>query len=161
VSPHKHGFAHLHRLDHVWLEPSIFFVTTCTAERAPVLANTAAAGVLRDQFDQAPRRYGWRIGRYVIMPDHIHFFCAPGGEREPSSLSVFVAGVKMWSARSILAATGKAAPLWQREFFDRLLRSGESYDGKWTYVRENPVRAGLVKAAEDWPFAGEIAALPL
>ncbi len=92
------------------------------------------------------------------MPDHIHFFCAPGGERAPTTLSVFVAGLKMWSARAILAATGRAAPLWQREFFDRLLRSEESYDGKWAYVRENPVRAGLVTRAEDWPFAGEIEA---
>jgi hypothetical protein len=39
--------------------------------------------------------------------------------------------VKMWSARSILATTGRTPPLWQREFFDRLLRSYESYEGKW------------------------------
>jgi hypothetical protein len=37
-----------------------------------------------------------------------------------------------------------------------LLRSGESYSQKWDYVRENPVRGGLVERAEDWPFAGEI-----
>jgi hypothetical protein len=48
------------------------------------------------------------------------------------------------------------APHWQKTFFDHLLGSSESYSEKWNYVRENPVRAGLVKAAAEWPFMGEI-----
>jgi putative transposase len=157
MSQKRHG--HLRRLDRAWVEPTIYFITTCVAGRVPVLASVSAAGILRDQFEQSPTRYGWLVGRYVIMPDHVHFFCAPGGEREPTSLSVFVAGVKMWSARSILAKTGRAPPLWQREFFDRLLRSNESYEEKWMYVRDNPVRAGLAGTYGYWPFAGEIEAL--
>ena len=47
-------------------------------------------------------------------------------------------------------------PFWQKEFFDHVLRSDESYESKWLYVRENPVRAGLVSSAEDWPCAGEM-----
>ena len=46
--------------------------------------------------------------------------------------------------------------LWQRSFFDHVLRSNESYSEKWNYVRDNPVRAGLVANAADWPYAGEI-----
>jgi len=42
------------------------------------------------------------------------------------------------------------------ELHDHVLRSNESYSQKWNYVRENPVRAGLVKSAEDWPYQGEI-----
>ena len=41
-------------------------------------------------------------------------------------------------------------------FFDHVLRSDESYSEKWNYVRNNPVRAGLVQNADDWPYAGEI-----
>jgi hypothetical protein len=40
--------------------------------------------------------------------------------------------------------------------FDHLLRSKESYAEKWDYVVQNPVRAGLTAAAEDWPYAGHI-----
>jgi hypothetical protein len=58
-------------------------------------------------------------------------------------------------------ATGVPGPIWQRQFFDHLLRSPQSYGDKWTYVRENPVRARLVAKAEDWPYAGEIEALEL
>jgi len=46
--------------------------------------------------------------------------------------------------------------LWQREFFDHLIRSNESYDQKWQYVVENPIRAGLATKASDWPWQGEI-----
>jgi len=49
-----------------------------------------------------------------------------------------------------------APPVWQRGFFDHLLRSDESYEQKWNYVRENPIRAGLAKSADDWRYAGEI-----
>jgi hypothetical protein len=45
-------------------------------------------------------------------------------------------------------------------FFDHVLRSRESYEQKWLYVRENPVRAGLVQRVDDWPFAGEIHSVP-
>jgi putative transposase len=47
-------------------------------------------------------------------------------------------------------------PHWQKTFFDHVLRNSESYADKWEYVSENPVRAGLVQRAEDWPFQGEI-----
>jgi hypothetical protein len=46
--------------------------------------------------------------------------------------------------------------LWRPGFFDHVLRNGESYAQKWNYVRDNPVRAGLVARNEDWPYQGEI-----
>ena len=54
--------------------------------------------------------------------------------------------------RSVLQ---KKRPLWQPGFFDHVLRNDESYGEKWRYVRENPVRAGPVPRADDWPYQGE------
>jgi REP-associated tyrosine transposase len=48
------------------------------------------------------------------------------------------------------------SPHWQKDFFDHVMRSEESYTEKWLYVAENPVRKNLVARAEDWPFQGEI-----
>jgi hypothetical protein len=90
------------------------------------------------------------------VPDHVHFFCASDGTERASSLSGFVCGFKQWTAKAILRQLGRAAPLWQREVFDRLLRSDESCDSKWRYVLDNPVRAGLVGTSQDWPYAGEL-----
>ena len=85
------------------------------------------------------------------MPDHLHAFVASDG----LSLSAWCKSLKNALSKT-LRTIGYEAPHWQKGFFDHVLRSGESYDQKWEYMRENPVRAGLVNAAEDWPYAGEI-----
>jgi putative transposase len=54
--------------------PIIIFVTVCTKDRKPVLANAEMHEVVRVAWQQAKN---WLVGRYVIMPDHIHLFCSP------------------------------------------------------------------------------------
>ncbi len=51
--------------------------------------------------------------------------------------------------------------VWQEEFFDHVLRSSESYSQKWDYVKENPVRSGLVSESDEWRWQGEIETLML
>ena len=150
---------HLRRLDSVRIATPIYFVTICTAGRKPILARPAAFAILRAEFEDAPGRYGWSVGRFVVMPDHLHFFCAEGGPAALATLSHFVGGFKQWTSKGMARSQIARPPLWQREFFDHVLRAEESYDAKWRYVLENPVRAGLVKRAEDWPFGGEITTL--
>ena len=64
-------------------------------------------------------------------------------------------------ARPAAVSARAATTLRQREFFDHVLRSNESYSEKWNYVWENPVRAGFVKTAGDWQYAGEMEILML
>ena len=132
---------HLRRLDAISIESPIYFITICVAKRRPLLSNDAAFAVLHSEWEGAPSRYGWSVGRFVVMPDHVHFFCVCDETQGGKSLSDFVGGFKQWTAKAILRNSGLPAPLWQSEFFDHLLRSDESYGSKWTYVRENPVRA--------------------
>lgn len=63
---------------------------------------------------------------------------------------------KSISSRQITKALGIKPPLWQKDYFDRFLRSEESYSEKWDYVRMNPVRAKLASAPETWPYHGRI-----
>lgn len=147
--------SHLGRLRDVWARQPVYFITTCTAGRRPLLANPIAQGIMENEWRTMTTRRGWSVGRYVIMPDHVHFFVTPAGpEAEP--LSVAIGLWKKWSAMALRRVAAFEAPVWQREFFDHVLRSGESREEKWHYVRENPVRAGLVVRAEDWPYAGVI-----
>jgi putative transposase len=92
------------------------------------------------------------VGRYVIMPDHLHLFVSGPDDFE---LGRWLGMLKQHLAKQI-EGSRSTSPSWQRGFFDHLLRSDESYGEKWNYVRENPVRAGLVKNAGDWPYSGEI-----
>jgi REP element-mobilizing transposase RayT len=81
----------------------------------------------------ANSRHGWVIGRYVIMPDHVHFFCTP--KSDAKLLSTFVGIWKEWTSKAIKRALGLSGCVWQEEFFDHVLRSSESYAEKWDYVR--------------------------
>jgi len=117
------------------------------------------ASILIEAWEAGPRLYGWAVGRYVIMPDHVHFFAAPCRE-DAETLSDFVGRWKRWTGGEIRRRTCPGFG-WQREFFDHLLRSDESYGVKWEYVRDNPVRAGLVQHADEWPYQGQIEELRL
>jgi putative transposase len=141
--------------------PSVYFVTFNTHTRATLLATPE---VHESFIEYCPRAAEFRIsvGRYVLMPDHIHLFVC-FGIGCTSTLGVWVKGLKRELDR-VLLSTGQAVQLpgqkfssfWQPGFNDHLLRSDESYAQKWEYVFQNPVRAGLVARAEDWPYAGEI-----
>jgi REP element-mobilizing transposase RayT len=88
------------------------------------------------------------------MPDHVHFFARPEIDAKPTAQ-----WVQMWkgvSSRRISKALGMRPPVWQADYFDRYLRSTESYSEKWDYVELNAVRAGFVERAEDWPYRGII-----
>jgi len=152
------------RLGRIWIDSPIYFITTCTNNRRQVLARDEVAKVLVDELRVGHGQHGWAVGRYVIMPDHVHFFCRP--ERDGKKLSEFVGFWKSYTSRRINAlgsprSTPADTTLWQREFFDHILRSDESYSQKWNYVRDNPVRAGLVRSADAWKYAGEIETLTL
>lgn len=147
---------HLRRLDHVFGSRPVYFITTCTHRRRPILACESAVAVLDEEWAKADQLHGWLVGRYVVMPDHVHFFCAEAPRAGVKSLAEFIQRWKKWTAKRLIAAASLSAPIWQKQFFDHVLRHDESYAEKWKYVAENPVRAGLVAEAKAWPWQGRV-----
>lgn len=111
-----------------------------------MLADQPVAKLLVDAWQAAGDIHQWCVGRYVVMPDHVHFFAGPRHD-EASELSRFIGSWKRWAQRRIRQSC-LATFAWQLEFFDHLLRKSESYSEKWDYVRLNPERARLVDSAE-------------
>ena len=150
---------HLRRLGEIFDtgRSPLFFLTCCTRDREAVLADGTIAEVLADGWRDAVTVHGWMVGRYVVMPDHVHFFAAPCGQKG-KDLSRFVGSWKRWT-RSEIRRVASPSFGWQREFFDHLMRKTESYAEKWEYVRANPVRAELVGRVDEWPYQGEIRVL--
>ena len=149
--PSRSRLAHLPALR----DSPIVFLTTVTYARRPVLASPIAHDRLREIWQRSADCDGWLVGHYVVMPDHVHLFAMAHSGSGPVTLSRWVKMWKSLSARSIKPTIGPG-PLWQRDYFDRYLRSEESYVQKWQYVRDNPVRAGLVETADAWPYGGTI-----
>ncbi|MEP6937587.1 MAG: LamB/YcsF family protein, partial [Chthoniobacterales bacterium] len=147
------GFGHLTHLPSFY-ENSIVFFTTCAYGRRKILAASQCHGILRRLWERSAVRDGWWVGHYILMPDHVHFFARAGNEAR--SIASWVQMWKSVASRQIAAAFGIDPPIWQPEYFDRYLRSTESYSEKWHYVERNPLRGGLVKRVEEWPYRGTI-----
>ncbi len=132
-------------------KPTIVFLTVCTHQRRPCLSNETAHQLIQEAWFKADH---WLVGRYVILPDHLHLFAAPTDKDTP--LENWVRFWKSLFRRSYPDPSFR----WQSGYWDRTLRRGESYDEKWEYVRNNPVRHGLVRNASDWAYQGELNRLP-
>ena len=129
--------------------PTIILVTVCIQDRRALLGNETSHKLIRQAWQVADR---WWVGRYVVMPDHVHLFCAPADAE---------CSLKQWISywRNIVTRRWfreEEKPVWQRDYWDTQLRAGENYAEKWEYVRRNPMRAGLVEQPEEWPYAGEL-----
>lgn len=128
----------------------IIFVTVCTKRRRSLLANQDIHELIVNAWQESD---SWLVGRYVLMPDHLHLFCSPA--RIPES------PLRDWVFRWRATVTRhwprpEEKPIWQKDFFDRQLRKGQSYSEKWEYVRNNPLRAELVEGTDDWSYQGEL-----
>jgi Transposase and inactivated derivatives len=137
-----------HRLDLIYINQPLYFVTFATRDRKRIPSLDVAQAALEKYAHRAIENFNVALGRYVIMPDHVHLFVR--GDRS-FTLSSWIGGLKR-----AMSARLKSPRLWQPGFFDHILRSNESYSEKWSYVRDNPVRAALVRNAGDWPYQGEI-----
>jgi putative transposase len=107
---------------------------------------------------------------WVIMPNHVHILFQP---LNGWTVAKIVASWKKFTARKICdyqKATpgtanlpvgfsvnqeigeprGKPNPVWQREYWDRYIRNEKHLHQAIMYIHQNPVKAGLVAAAEDW-----------
>ena len=129
-------------------EPVILHVTVCTEGRHALLASDLVHVALRDAWTAAQT---WVVGYYLVMPDHIHFFCAPGCD-DPPSVKTWV---KYWKR-----LVSQGAPVlhgqWIPDCWDTQMRSQEHYTQKLEYVALNPVRGGLVARTEEWPYQGKM-----
>jgi len=93
----------------------------------------------------------------VVMPDHVHIIFMPleTENHETFSFEEIVGAIKSASSHSVNKALQRSGTVWQDESFDHVIRHAEGLEQKIRYVRENPVRKGLVARAKDYKWLWE------
>ena len=125
---------------------AIFFITICCALRGTnQLCVESVAAMIWESITFRQNRGDWFVHLWLLMPDHLHALVSFPQELNPTKI------ISNW--KEIIAK--KTGVKWQRDFFDHRLRSDESHEEKANYIRQNPVRKGLVANAEDWKFVWE------
>lgn len=141
---------------------TIFF-TVVTDRRRPILASPLAVDLLRTAFRQTIERDPFTIDAIVVLSDDVHAIWTL-----PQSDGRFA---RRWSAikagftRAFLAAGGREAArsrsrcargergVWQRRFWDHVIRDDDDFGGHVDYIHYNPVKHGLVRCPHTWAYS--------
>ena len=130
---------------------TILWCTVCADARGDWCAQAKVMALLQEIW--AEPNQAWLVGDFLLMPDHVNFFASP---RDETSAWV---DVERWTAYwkdCFAKRCGQPMWRWQRGLFHHRLRSEQAYVEKGVYMRNNPVRAGLVKDAEEWLWQGRV-----
>lgn len=95
------------------------------------------------------RLHEYKVHAYVVMPNHVHVLLEP--QTELRRITQGIKGTTSRRANAILKRAGQ--PFWQDESFDRWIRNEDEFLRVRHYIVRNPVTAGLVKMAGDWPWS--------
>jgi|SRR5579863_6622249 len=139
------------KLPHYQKPDRPLFATFCKSSQEP-FPSEARDAVLRHCLHDNGKRY--QLHAAVVMPDHVHLLLTPLRDEKgwAYSLCSILKLIKGTSARSINKLSGSGGPVWQEESLDHVLRSQGSFEEKLEYIRQNPVRRGLVTRPEDYPW---------
>jgi REP element-mobilizing transposase RayT len=157
------------RLPHLQKADADLFITFCTGARQVlpekvrdlVLQHCLREGGITSFAGEGARatkshmtQAGPRIHLHaiVVMPDHVHLLLRPLRDENswPFPLVEILQCFKGTTAHRINKMLGASGPVWEEESFDHVLRSDEGLKQKCEYIRQNPVRAGLVQKPEDY-----------
>jgi putative transposase len=127
----------------------VYLVTTATAARTRRFEDAQAArAVCRTINDSGTWRPSRRLA-WVLMPDHWHGLIELGDE---DRLTQAMRRFKERAARAVNLVQGAQGAVWAAAFHDHALRRDEGLIAAARYVVANPVRAGLVRRAGDYPY---------
>ena len=140
-----------HRLPRpYYLGLGAYFVTICAGSRRKLFTDAYFVRILVDIMREEFCHAGFSVGAYCVMPDHCHILAISTSETCDLARAVRAfKGLSTARARNLGIRN-----LWQRDYYDHIVRSGDSLECVAAYILANPVRAGLVADCHAWPFSG-------
>ena len=134
----------LHHQPPEWVcDDALYFLTVCCAKRGENQLNQVAPFETMTQAIKYYEATGkWRMALFLAMPDHWHAMIQ---FPEPEYMGKVLRDWKRYVAK-------RAGIVWQDGFFEHRLRSRQSAEEKWLYIRLNPVRKGLTEHPDKWEF---------
>jgi putative transposase len=134
---------------HDYSESRPYHVTWGTHDRKAFLCREDLACVVIECMEAEAARAPVDLCAYCVMPDHVHVLLTP---RDGANVTRFIQAVKSRTTRAHWALGGEGK-LWQRGFYDHIVRREESVSRIAEYILANPVRAGLAENASAYPFS--------
>ena len=133
-----------------YLGPRTYFVTICCDRRKPHLGSPGFAQRVSGLLHEGASNYSFLLHAFCIMPDHLHLLAE--GTQPLSNLLEFI---RLFKQRTSFDFR-KSFPtrLWEKSFYDYVLRPSDSLEAVACYIWWNPVRKRLCSCPQDFPFTG-------
>ena len=136
----------------------VFFITICAKDKTAPFLNCELAEKIVSSLLVLRERRGFPIYCYCLMPDHFHMVISPSVSS--GSVSSIVQSLKSFTTK-IGWEHGVSGRLWQKSFYDHVVRSDENLMSICQYILMNPMRKALVERHEDWEYSGMVDPLPI
>jgi len=136
---------------------SYFFTVNLLNRKRALLVDYIDA--LRDAFRHVRSNHPYHIDAIVVLPDHLHcIWTLPKGDdrfsiRWQLIKAIFSRAVPMMESRSRSRRLRGERGIWQRRFWEHVLRDEQDYAQHVDYIHYNPVKHGLVAKPIDWPHS--------
>jgi putative transposase len=127
-----------------------YFLTTCTYQRHPTFRDAEIATRTIEHFRTTARAEQFELLAYCLMPDHAHLLVE--GLTESADFRRFTKLAKQRSGAAYALTADR--PLWQKGYYERVLRQEEDAREIARYIVANPVRAGIVESPDRYPHSG-------
>lgn len=137
----------VHRVD---VPEAIYFITANVQDRQNLFTTDNNVALLRETMREAKKFHPFEMRAYAFMPDHFHLLICLLGLTNISNL---LQSIKRNFTRNYKVLYGIDAPLklWQRSFYDHVIRDERDYLNHLHYIHYNPVKHGYVTRPEDYP----------
>jgi putative transposase len=122
-----------------------FFLTSATYNRRRLFQVPANAELFLEALQHYRHAGRYKLHAFVVMPDHVHLILTPQGITVERAMGLIKGGFSHRLASK--------SPVWQRGFTDHRIRDAEDMETRRMYLHMNPVRGGLVAAAEEYRYS--------
>ncbi len=127
-----------------------YFLTFCTAHRAPHFISAMMVRPVVAHIRQCAALERFAVSAYCVMPDHVHLVM----HARDATAQLRRCATRMKQQTGYWFAQAAGSELWQKGYYDHILREEEDEFGFVLYVLSDPVRSGMTDALGEYPFAG-------
>lgn len=145
------------------IQGATYFFTVVTERRQAILTNEDVRVALRAAIIKVRESYPFTIEAWVLLPDHLHcIWTLPEGDADFSTRWRLI-------KREVTLAIGanyfrtdfqierrkqkQQGTIWQHRFWEHLIRDESDFAAHMDYVHVNPVKHGLAKTVNEWPWS--------
>jgi len=128
------------------------FVTFSCYQRRRYFATAELFEQFVQTLEDMRRKFQMCIYGYVVMPEHVHLLL---NEPPHASLADAIHYLKLSFAKRVrrFRGPGQSGRFWEKRYHDRNVRDGREFVVKLRYLHRNPVKRGLVREPEEWPWS--------